>query len=316
MVITAGKGSVSCSFLLKLLRVASLSGSGEAGKRELIKRIGRQLEDASVPDLLIPTVEGENTIYDIDVVLNIVEEFVMQDNRSAKTCAEVTEELEGMKSLSIVSGASMVAVTKLVDGYLAEVAKDPNLPLSKFVDLAEMVSNESRAVHDGLYRAIDMFLKEHPSMNKSDRKKLCGLIDCKLLSPDACGHAVQNERLPLEWPCKSSTTSKPGLVPLLPPPPPIAGRTAAASPPTGARGRPGRQTPPKTSGMGRRPKVRRQVHEARREPRRREREEQQQQRGQQEALKWEGLEREAESYSDTEEDSRKDLVEQRAGRRE
>lgn len=154
-----GKGSVSCSFLLKLLRVASLSGSGEAGKRELIKRIGRQLEEASVPDLLIPTVEGENTIYDIDMVLNIVEEFVMQDNRSAKSCAEVTEELEGMKSLSIVSGASMVAVTKLVDGYLAEVAKDPNLPLSKFVDLAEMVSNESRAVHDGLYRAIDMFLK-------------------------------------------------------------------------------------------------------------------------------------------------------------
>ncbi|OAY76543.1 BTB/POZ domain-containing protein NPY2 [Ananas comosus] len=191
-----GKGSVSCSFLLKLLRVASLSGSGEAGKRELIKRIGRQLEEASVPDLLIPTVEGENTIYDIDMVLNIVEEFVMQDNRSAKSCAEVTEELEGMKSLSIVSGASMVAVTKLVDGYLAEVAKDPNLPLSKFVDLAEMVSNESRAVHDGLYRAIDMFLKEHPSMNKSDRKKLCGLIDCKRLSPDACGHAVQNERLP------------------------------------------------------------------------------------------------------------------------
>lgn len=34
-------------------------------------------------------------------------------------------------------------------------------------------------------------------MGKSDKKRLCGLMDCKKLSPDACAHAVQNERLPL-----------------------------------------------------------------------------------------------------------------------
>lgn len=34
-------------------------------------------------------------------------------------------------------------------------------------------------------------------MGKSDKKKLCALMDCKKLSPDACAHAVQNERLPL-----------------------------------------------------------------------------------------------------------------------
>lgn len=42
-----------------------------------------------------------------------------------------------------------------------------------------------------------MYLKEHPNVSKSDKKKLCSLMDCKKLSPDACAHAVQNERLPL-----------------------------------------------------------------------------------------------------------------------
>jgi hypothetical protein len=40
-------------------------------------------------------------------------------------------------------------------------------------------------------------VQEHPSLGKSDKKRLCALMDCKKLSPDACAHAVQNERLPL-----------------------------------------------------------------------------------------------------------------------
>lgn len=34
-------------------------------------------------------------------------------------------------------------------------------------------------------------------MTKNERKKICGLMDCKKLSMDACMHAAQNERLPL-----------------------------------------------------------------------------------------------------------------------
>jgi len=40
-------------------------------------------------------------------------------------------------------------------------------------------------------------MQEHPGLGKSDKKRLCALMDCKKLSPDACAHAVQNERLPL-----------------------------------------------------------------------------------------------------------------------
>ncbi|XP_073105715.1 phototropic-responsive NPH3 family protein NPY4 isoform X2 [Elaeis guineensis] len=193
----AEKGSVSCSFLLKLLRLASLLDCSEMGKKELIKRIGHQLEEASVPDLLIPSMAGEETVYDTDIVQSIVEEFVMQDNNFARTTSKVSEVLEETRSPALVSGGSKILVAKLVDGYLAEIAKDPNLPLSKFVNLAEMVSANSRPVHDGLYRAIDMYLKEHPGLNKSERKKICSLMDCKKLSVNACTHAVQNERLPL-----------------------------------------------------------------------------------------------------------------------
>ncbi|KAL5210767.1 hypothetical protein ABZP36_006390 [Zizania latifolia] len=186
------KGSISCSFLLKLLKATDLLKCGELCRKELMKRIGRQLDEASVSDLLIPTVDGETAVHDIDMILSILEEFVRQDSKNAQkhNGGEVNGHAQP-------PNASMIKVAKVVDGYLAEVAKDPNTPILKFIHLAETVSGNSRPVHDGLYRAIDMYLKEHPSLGKSDKKKLCSLMDCKKLSPDACAHAVQNERLPL-----------------------------------------------------------------------------------------------------------------------
>ncbi|KAK9163690.1 hypothetical protein Syun_004592 [Stephania yunnanensis] len=187
------KGSVSCSFLLKLLRAALVLDSGEMGKRELIKKIGRQLEEASVTDLLIPAPTGDTTIYNVDVVQTILEEFVLQEQ--IQHSGQLTEELQQIPGF--ISDSAKLTVAKVLDGYLAEIAKDPNLPLSKFTDLAEMTSGFARPTHDGLYRAIDMYLKMHPGMGKSERKKICRLMDCKKLSVDACMHAVQNERLPL-----------------------------------------------------------------------------------------------------------------------
>lgn len=40
-------------------------------------------------------------------------------------------------------------------------------------------------------------LQKHPSLSKTDRKKICGLMDVKKLTMDASMHAAQNERLPL-----------------------------------------------------------------------------------------------------------------------
>nr|XP_043624061.1 BTB/POZ domain-containing protein NPY2-like [Erigeron canadensis] len=193
------KGSVSCSFLLKLLKMAILVDSGEMGKIELVKKIGQQLEEASVHDLLIRAKEGEPTIYDVKMVQKAVEAFMVRDqDRNGEFEGEGKEIQEVRRSTGgILSEASKLMVAKLVDSYLAEIAKDPNLPLSMFFDLAEKVSGFSRPAHDGIYRAIDMYLKAHPGISKSERKKICRLMDCKKLSVEACMHAVQNERLPL-----------------------------------------------------------------------------------------------------------------------
>ncbi|KAJ1690177.1 hypothetical protein LUZ63_014332 [Rhynchospora breviuscula] len=193
---SGGSGSVSCGFLLKLLKAACLFDAGENCRTELVKRVGQQLENASVKDLLIPaeTQEEGSTVYDVDMVVGIIEEFMAQQAQGGNgEIAEVTDPGLGFDP----NGVKVLAVATLIDGYLAEIAKDPNLPLLKFVGLAEMISTGLRPVHDGLYRAIDMYLKEHPGLSKSEKKRLCGLMDCKRLSPEACMHAVQNERLPL-----------------------------------------------------------------------------------------------------------------------
>ncbi|PKA54279.1 BTB/POZ domain-containing protein NPY2 [Apostasia shenzhenica] len=191
------RGAVSCCFLLRLLKAANYLDCSENCKKELIKRIGQQLDEASAADILVPAPAGSNNLYDIDLVLNIIGEFLTQENSSSRSSPETSGELHDGRSPVLVSRSSMVAVSKLIDEYLTEAAKDPNLPLSKFVELAQMVSGSCRPVHDGLYSAIDTFLKEHPGLTKSEKKKICSLLDCKNLSPDACMHAVQNDRLPL-----------------------------------------------------------------------------------------------------------------------
>ncbi|XP_073308042.1 phototropic-responsive NPH3 family protein NPY2-like [Primulina huaijiensis] len=190
------KGTVSCSFLLKLLKAAISVDSGETVNMELAKRIGQQLEEASVNDILIRANERESMIYDVPIVKKILEEFIAQD-RNAETETENGNEIHEIRKPGILSEASKLMVAKLVDDYLAEIAKDPNLPMPMFISVAEMVSSFSRPAHDGLYHAIDTFLKKHPGITKSDRKRICRLMDCKRLTADACMHAVQNERLPL-----------------------------------------------------------------------------------------------------------------------
>ncbi|KAJ6412948.1 hypothetical protein OIU84_005879 [Salix udensis] len=189
----AEKGSVPCGFMLRLLRAAMLLECEETGRNELMRRIGQQLDEATVADLLI---QSPTTEYNVDTVQGLVEKFVAYE-QNARSALLVDSDDQENRSPKSAADASKAVVAKLVEGYLAEIARDPNLPLSKFVHLAETVSGFGRASHDGLYRAIDMYLKEHPGMSKSERKRICRLMDCRRLSADACVHAVQNERLPL-----------------------------------------------------------------------------------------------------------------------
>lgn len=207
------KGAASCSFLLKLLKAANMVKASSSSKTELARRIGLQLEEATVSDLLVPSSSFTNgMMYDVDVVLNILEHFMLQgqsppasppgnnkgpEMRRSRSTESIDLDLQESRRQSSASHSSKLKVAKLVDGYLQEIAKDRNLPLLKFNAVAEAVPSFARQDHDDLYKAIDIYLKGHPELNKHERKQLCRILDCKRLSVEACMHAAQNEMLPL-----------------------------------------------------------------------------------------------------------------------
>lgn len=207
------RGAVSSSFLLKLLKAANILNVSSTTKMELARRVGLQLEDARVSDLLIPSLSYSNdTLYDIDIVMIILEQFMLQgqspptspprakmgfERRRSRSAENIDFEFQESRRSSSASHSSKLKVAKLVDGYLQEIARDVNLPLSKFIAIAKSIPEFARLDHDDLYRAIDTYLKAHSDLNKSERKRLCQILDCKKLSMEACMHAAQNELLPL-----------------------------------------------------------------------------------------------------------------------
>ncbi|PUZ76361.1 hypothetical protein GQ55_1G284300 [Panicum hallii var. hallii] len=220
----AERDAVSCGFLLKLLKAANILSASAASKAELVRRVAWQLEEASVADLLVPSLSCvSETLYDVDAVAAILDEFSLRyaavapapppplalsgspDDSSAHSGHRRSRSAESVsfdgtrRSLSAapVSQGALARVGKLVDGFLIEVAKDPNMPLDKLLAIAEAVPDSARPEHDGLYKVVDTYLKAHPEMSKSARKRLCRVLNCRKLSEKASAHAAQNELLPL-----------------------------------------------------------------------------------------------------------------------
>ncbi|CAN1308739.1 Coleoptile phototropism protein 1 [Linum perenne] len=177
------RDSVPCSFLLRLLRTANMVGAESSYVAELEARVAWQLDGASLKELMIPSFSHTcGTVLDVELVTRLVKMFVSVEEVSPSSRSRAAEAAK---------------VGKLVDGYLAEVAVDSNLGLLEFVSLAAALPHHARTTDDGLYRAIDTYLKAHPGLSKQERKNLCRLIDIRKLSPEASFHASQNERLPV-----------------------------------------------------------------------------------------------------------------------
>jgi hypothetical protein len=147
----------SCRFLLKLLKVVLLVGAGEHVKEELMRRISFQLHKATVKDLLLPAASPNNGTYDAQLVHNLVQRFVARTALS-HSGGFVEKSDEKMIELNFEQ-ESTLSVGELVDSYLSEVASDPDLSLSTFVELATAVPEAARPVHDDLYYAVDAYLK-------------------------------------------------------------------------------------------------------------------------------------------------------------
>ncbi|CAN6923966.1 unnamed protein product [Brassica oleracea] len=185
------RGRSFCKFLLCLLRVAFILGVDGSCVKQLERRIGMQLELATLENLLILNYSDSDTLYNVDCVERMIRHFVSSSSSS---------ELSDFSPPSLdpgMSPSSLRKAAKLVDSYMAEVASDVNLKPDKMRSLAAALPEGSRPLYDGLYRAFDIYFKEHPWLSDKDKEQLCNMMDYQRLSIDACAHASHNDRLPL-----------------------------------------------------------------------------------------------------------------------
>ncbi|KAM0044632.1 putative BTB/POZ domain, NPH3 domain, NPH3/RPT2-like family protein [Helianthus debilis subsp. tardiflorus] len=185
------RASFPINFLSCLLRAAIFLENDDVCKKQLEKRISAILEHVTVDDLLVLsyTFDGER-LFDLESVRRIISGFVEKE-----------------KSVSVFNGGdfrepslttAMLRVAKTVDAYLGEIATIPELSISKFNGIANLVPKNARKVDDDLYRAIDIYLKAHPKLDEIEREKVCSVMDPLKLSYEARVHASQNKRLPVQ----------------------------------------------------------------------------------------------------------------------
>ncbi|KNA10555.1 hypothetical protein SOVF_143270 [Spinacia oleracea] len=184
---------LSVSFLATLLRASIWLETTVACRLDLEKRMALQLGQAALDDLLIPSYcfTGD-TLFDMDSVRRIMMNFLESEVEGNHLGYGAGEEHVSPSS------NDLERVGKLMENYLAEIASDRNLTVSKFTGLAELIPEQARVTEDGMYRAIDIFLKAHPTLTDIERKKVCSSMDCQKLSREACAHAAQNDRLPVQ----------------------------------------------------------------------------------------------------------------------
>lgn len=156
------KCPVPLSFLSRLLKTATIVSAATICKEDLERRIGMQLDKAILEDILIPTCSCNNNLqlYNTNSVFRIFTVFLKLNEEGNDRIhfkeGDMTYEFDSTRS---PMGTSILKVSRLMDSYLAEISQDPKMKPSKFIALAELLPDHARVINDGLYRAIDIFLK-------------------------------------------------------------------------------------------------------------------------------------------------------------
>ncbi|XP_073121280.1 BTB/POZ domain-containing protein SR1IP1-like [Henckelia pumila] len=189
------KNLISVSFLSMLLRASIYLETTAACRLDLERRVASQLAQAALDDLLIPSYSFTgDTLFDVEAVLRITKNFFECEREMNK----IGYNYDAAEDYHSPSANDMERVAKLLENYVSEIASDRNLSVTKFVDLAELIPEQPRVTEDGMYRAIDIYLKAHPCLSDTERKKLCSVMNCQKLSREACAHAAQNDKLPVQ----------------------------------------------------------------------------------------------------------------------
>ncbi|MCD7453732.1 hypothetical protein HAX54_021964 [Datura stramonium] len=172
-VLPTEEDSVSSNFLLHLLKIGIIMNIDPKLKDQLKIRIALMLEKCSAKDLLV---RNSTTLFDVDIVVQVVEAYVSLASNDPKS--------------------RMCIVGRLVDDYLALIARDENLVARSFDSLVNALPKEARFCDDNLYRSIDMYLKEHPDLTEEERSSICRKMEYHNLTQEAQTHALKNDRLP------------------------------------------------------------------------------------------------------------------------
>ncbi|XP_016499471.2 BTB/POZ domain-containing protein SR1IP1-like [Nicotiana tabacum] len=177
------KNALAVSFLSMLLRAAIYLETTVACRVDLERRIALQLGEAVLDDLLIPSYSSftKDTLFDVEIVQRIMTNFIEY---------EMVENRLGFNDEEYAS-----PVGELMEDYLAKIASDNNLSVSQFISIAEVIPEQCE---DRMYKAIDTYLKAHPALSDNERKRVCSVMNCQKLTREACAHAAQNERLPVQ----------------------------------------------------------------------------------------------------------------------
>jgi hypothetical protein len=152
------KNTMSVSFLSMLLRAAIYLDTSLACRLDLEGRMAAQLGQAVLDDLLIPSSSPEGagaTAFDVDAVQRILAGYLEHEGEATRLDYNTDDDF-----VSAASPPNDVGpVGRLMESYLAEISSDVNLPVDKFTALAELIPERSRFNEDGMYRAIDIYLK-------------------------------------------------------------------------------------------------------------------------------------------------------------
>ncbi|KAM1429372.1 hypothetical protein ACFX2I_045576 [Malus domestica] len=171
---------VSCKSLFGILRVSLNLNLNKSVRNKLENMIGSQLDQATLDNLLVPSPQGINYLYDVNLVLRFLKSFL----HDGGTCQADRPPMRLRK------------VAALVDLYIAEVTPDPRLKPSKFLALAIALPDSARDSYDELYHAIDMYLQVHPGLSEDEKMKICCVLNYEKLSAETCVHLSQNTKFP------------------------------------------------------------------------------------------------------------------------
>ncbi|XP_074278732.1 BTB/POZ domain-containing protein At3g03510-like [Silene latifolia] len=164
---------ITTALLVELYSLSVSLGADPECLTGLEIRIGKQLDQITLKDLLALDLGVDN-------LKQILKGFYGNYNGS--------------------TNSGLVVVSELMELYLIEIAKEIDLDSSIFTEVAELVipaTLASNRCNDAIYRAVDVYLDNHRELSDEEKEEICRVIDFEKMSKQACGHATQNQRLPL-----------------------------------------------------------------------------------------------------------------------